>query len=172
MGDNLYLGDRDSVRTPMQWSPDRNGGFSRADFAQLYLPPLMDPIYGFAAVNVEAQQRNPSSFLHWMRRMLAVRRQFPVFGTGSVQMVTSANPSVLAFVRADRRAPEAGREVTAPVLCVHNLSRMAQPATVDLADWAGRQPVELLGRVAFPLIGSEPYAVTLGPYGSLSFELV
>ena len=114
MGDNLYLGDRDSVRTPMQWSPDRNGGFSRADFAQLYLPPLMDPIYGFARVNVEAQQRNPSSFLHWMRRMLAVRRQFPVFGTGTVQVVPSANPSVLAFVRADRRAPEAGRDVVEP----------------------------------------------------------
>ena len=172
MGDNLYLGDRDSVRTPMQWSPDRNGGFSRADFAQLYLPPLMDPIYGYAGVNVEAQQRNPSSFLHWMRRMLAVRRQFPVFGTGSVQMVTSANPSVLAFVRTDRRAPESDRERNNAVLCVHNLSRSAQPATIDAAEWAGRQPVELLGRVAFPLIGTEPYAVTLGPYGSLSFELI
>jgi len=172
MGDNLYLGDRDSVRTPMQWSPDRNGGFSRADFAQLYLPPLMDPIYGFAAVNVEAQQRNPSSFLHWMRRMLAVRRQFPVFGTGTVQVVPSANPSVLAFVRADRRAPEAGREVSNPVLCVHNLSRTAQPADLDVADWSGCQPVELLGRVAFPLIGADAYPVTLGPYGSLSFELV
>jgi maltose alpha-D-glucosyltransferase/alpha-amylase len=172
MGDNLYLGDRDSVRTPMQWSPDRNGGFSRADFAQLYLPPLMDPIYGFAAVNVEAQQRNPSSFLHWMRRMLAVRRQFPVFGTGTVQVVPSANPSVLAFVRADRRAPETGRDVTHPVLCVHNLSRTAQPADLDVGEWAGHQPVELLGRVAFPLIGKDPYPVTLGPYGSLSFELV
>ena len=172
MGDNLYLGDRDSVRTPMQWSPDRNGGFSRADFAQLYLPPLMDPIYGFAAVNVEAQQRNPSSFLHWMRRMLAVRRQFPVFGTGTVQMVPSANPSVLAFVRADRRGPGGGREVNHPVLCVHNLSRTAQPANLEAGEWVGRQPVELLGRVAFPLIGSEPYPVTLGPYGSLSFELI
>jgi maltose alpha-D-glucosyltransferase/alpha-amylase len=172
MGDNLYLGDRDSVRTPMQWSPDRNGGFSRGDFAQLYLPPLMDPIYGFGAVNVEAQQRNPSSFLHWMRRMLAVRRQFPVFGTGTVQMVTSANPSVLGFVRADRRVSSSDREVANPVLCVHNLSRSAQPATVDMGEWSGRQPVELLGRVAFPLIGPEPYPVTLGPYGSLSFELV
>jgi maltose alpha-D-glucosyltransferase/alpha-amylase len=172
MGDNLYLGDRDSVRTPMQWSPDRNGGFSRADFAQLYLPPLMDPIYGFAAVNVEAQQRNPSSFLHWMRRMLAVRRQFPVFGTGTVQIVPSANPSVLSFMRADRRAPETGRELTNPVLCVHNLSRTAQPANLDLGEWTGCQPVELLGRVAFPVIGIEPYPVTLGPYGSISFELV
>ena len=172
MGDNLYLGDRDSVRTPMQWSPDRNGGFSRADFAQLYLPPLMDPIYGFAAVNVEAQQRNPSSFLHWMRRMLAVRRQFPVFGTGTVQMVPSANPSVLAFVRADRREPAAGRDTSHPVLCVHNLSRTAQPANLEAAEWVGRQPVELLGRVAFPPIGPDPYPVTLGPYGSMSFELI
>jgi maltose alpha-D-glucosyltransferase/alpha-amylase len=104
--------------------------------------------------------------------MLAVRRQFPVFGTGSVQMVTSANPSVLAFVRTDRRAPESDRERNNAVLCVHNLSRSAQPATIDVAEWAGRQPVELLGRVAFPLIGTEPYAVTLGPYGSLSFELI
>ena len=172
MGDNLYLGDRDSVRTPMQWTPDRNGGFSRADFASLYLPPLMDPVYGFAAVNVEAQQRNPSSFLHWMKRMLAVRRQFPVFGTGTVQVVPSANPSVLAFVRADRRSAESDREVNHPVLCVHNLSRTAQPADLDVAEWAGRQPVELLGRVAFPLVGSDAYPVTLGPYGSLSFELV
>ena len=99
MGDNLYLGDRDSVRTPMQWSPDRNGGFSRADFAQLYLPPLMDPVYGYEAVNVEAQQRNPSSFLHWIRSILQTRKQFPLFGTGSFEVVPCANPSVLAYVR-------------------------------------------------------------------------
>ena len=120
MGDNLYLGDRDSVRTPMQWSPDRNGGFSRADFAQLYLPPLMDPVYGFESVNVEAQQRNPSSFLHWIRSILQTRKQFPVFGTGSFEVVPCANPSVLAYVRSPqprpaetdgrrRRAPGAGR---------------------------------------------------------------
>ena len=108
MGDNLYLGDRDSVRTPMQWTPDRNGGFSRADFAQLYLPPLMDPVYGFSAVNVEAQQRNPSSFLHWMRRILAVRREFPVLGTGDLDVVSSANPSVLAFVRSAPARPGPG----------------------------------------------------------------
>ncbi len=172
MGDNVYLGDRDSVRTPMQWSPDRNGGFSRADFAQLYLPPLMDPVFGFAAVNVEAQQRNPSSFLHWMRRMLGVRRQFPIFGTGSLDMVASANPSVLAFVRADRRAPAGGRDVVNPVLCVHNLSKMAQPAELEMDAWCGRQPIELLGRVAFSVVGGDLYPVTLGPYGSLSFELV
>ena len=99
MGDNVYLGDRDSVRTPMQWSPDRNGGFSRADFAQLYLPPLMDPVYGFEAVNVEAHRRNPSSHLHWLRNILQTRKQFPVFGTGTFDLVPCANPSILAYVQ-------------------------------------------------------------------------
>jgi len=169
MGDNLYLGDRDSVRTPMQWTPDRNGGFSRADFAQLYLPPLMDPVYGFAAVNVEAQQRNASSFLHWMRRILAVRREFPVLGTGELEVVSSANPSVLAFVRYALDRPDRGP--VNPVLCVHNLSRLAQPAELHVERWAGRQPIELLGRVAFPLIGTAPYPVTLASYGSQCFEL-
>jgi maltose alpha-D-glucosyltransferase/alpha-amylase len=172
MGDNVYLGDRDSVRTPMQWSPDRNGGFSRADFAQLYLPPLMDPIYGFPTVNVEAQQRNPSSFLHWLRSMLAVRRQFPVFGVGSLDLVESGNSAVLAFVRSDRRTEGNDRPRDHSVLCIHNLSRYPQPAAIDLTDWEGFQPVELLGRVAFPPIGSMPYSVTLSPYGSLLFDLV
>jgi maltose alpha-D-glucosyltransferase / alpha-amylase len=169
MGDNLYLGDRDSVRTPMQWTPDRNGGFSRADFAQLYLPPLMDPVYGFTAVNVEAQQRNPSSFLHWMRRILAVRREFPVLGRGELEVIPSANPSVLAFVRSSSDHPARGP--VNPVLCVHNLSRLAQPAELHVERWVGRQPIELLGRVAFPLIGAVPYPATLAPYGSLCFEL-
>ncbi|MHB8681329.1 MAG: maltose alpha-D-glucosyltransferase [Acidimicrobiales bacterium] len=185
MGDNVYLGDRDSVRTPMQWSPDRNGGFSRADFAQLYLPPLMDPVYGFSAVNVEAQQRNPSSYLHWTRSMLQTRKQFPVFGTGAFDLVPCGNPSVLAYVRspvddedgadaaagasAVARADGAGRGN--PVLCVHNLSRFAQPADLDLARWAGRTPVELLGRVPFPTIGAATYSITLGPYGYYWFEL-
>lgn len=169
MGDNLYLGDRDSVRTPMQWTPDRNGGFSRADFAQLYLPPLMDPVYGFAAVNVEAEQRNTSSFLHWMRQILTVRRQFPILGTGKLEIIASANPSVLAFARSAR---EDGEFADAnPVLCVHNLSRLAQPADLHVERWEGRQPIELLGRVAFPLVGSDPYPVTLAPYGSHCFEL-
>ncbi len=104
--------------------------------------------------------------------MLAVRREFPVLGTGILEMVSSANPSVLAFVRSDRRAPDGERGTGNPVLCVHNLSRMAQPAALDVEEWVGRQPIELLGRVAFPLIGIEPYPVTLGSYGSLSFELV
>ncbi|MDA8366859.1 MAG: maltose alpha-D-glucosyltransferase [Actinomycetota bacterium] len=165
MGDNLYLGDRDSVRTPMQWTPDRNGGFSRADFASLYLPPLMDPVYGFAAVNVEAQQRNPSSFLHWLRRMLHLRRQFPVFGTGAFEVVPCSNPSVLAYVRTGAEPDGTS------MLCVHNLSRFGQPADLYLGPWTARQPVELLGRVPFPLVGSDPYPVTLAPYGFWWFEL-
>ena len=135
MGDNLYLGDRDSVRTPMQWTPDRNGGFSRADFAQLYLPPLMDPVYGFSAVNVEAQQRNPSSFLHWMRRILAVRREFPVLGTGELEVISSANPSVLAFVRSAPDDARPGPGQSGPV--------RAQPQP---AGPAGRAPRGAVGR--------------------------
>ena len=113
MGDNIYLGDRDGVRTPMQWAPDRNAGFSRADFAQLYLPPLMDPVYGYQTVNVEAQMRNPSSMLHWMRRMLEVRRQHMVFGTGSMEVVSTDNPSVLAYVR----TPSEGQLPSRPRRC-------------------------------------------------------
>jgi maltose alpha-D-glucosyltransferase/alpha-amylase len=163
MGDNIYLGDRDSVRTPMQWSPDRNAGFSRADFAQLYLPPLMDPVYGFQSVNVEAQLRNPSSFLHWLRRMLEVRKQHPVFGMGTFEVLPAANPSVLAFVRSD---------ADDTVLCVTNLSRFAQPCELQLAAWEGRTPVELLGRVPFPRIGDLPYFITLGPYSFYWLQLV
>jgi maltose alpha-D-glucosyltransferase/alpha-amylase len=166
-GDNIYLGDRDSVRTPMQWSPDRNGGFSRADFAELYLPPVMDPVYGYQAVNVEAESRNPSSFLHWIRRMLAARRQYPVFGAGAMEQVPCANPSVLAFVRIPEEEEEAN-----PVLCVNNLSRFAQPGWLELSRWAGSSPVELLGRVPFPPVGEGSYGVTLGPYGFYWFELV
>jgi len=173
MGDNIYLGDRDGVRTPMQWSPDRNAGFSRADFAQLYLPPLMDPVYGYQGVNVEAQLRNPSSQLHWMKRMLEVRRQHPVFGTGTFEVVSTENPSVLAYVRAvPPGALEAGTGRTSDtVMCVCNLSRFAQPAELPLQRWGGATPVELLGRVPFPAIGEMPYFVTLAPYGFYWFEL-
>jgi maltose alpha-D-glucosyltransferase/alpha-amylase len=163
MGDNVYLGDRDSVRTPMQWSPDRNAGFSKADFARLYLPPLMDPVYGYQSVNVEAGTRNPSSFLLWLRRMLQVRHEHPVFGIGSFEILSVDNPSILAYVRA-------GPERT--VLCVHNLSRFAQPVELALGRWEGRRPIEVMGRVSFPLIGSLPYLLTLAPYGFLWFELV
>jgi maltose alpha-D-glucosyltransferase/alpha-amylase len=198
MGDNVYLGDRDSVRTPMQWSPDRNGGFSRADFAQLYLPPLMDPVYGYEAVNVEAHERNPSSHLHWLRSILQTRKQFPVFGTGAFDLVSCVNPSILAYVRSPqpdqhdgaapgRRPGRGGRSGRAgrsgrgrgadsaqnPVLCVHNLSRFAQPADLDLSRWANRTPVELLGRIPFPAVAAAAtYGVTLGPYGFYWFELL
>ena len=191
MGDNIYLGDRDGVRTPMQWAPDRNAGFSRADFAQLYLPTLMDPVYGYQSVNVEAQMRNPSSLLHWMRRMLEVRRQHPVFGTGDIEIVSTDNPSVLAYIRApdgdlDRRrrdADPAGHQgepgrARRPgdggdaVLCVSNLSRFAQPAQLPLQRWEGMTPIELVGRTPFPPIGELPYFVTLPPYGFYWFGLV
>ncbi len=172
MGDNIYLGDRDGVRTPMQWSPDRNAGFSRADFAQLYLPPLMDPVYGFPAVNVEAQVRNPSSLLHWMRRMLEVRKEHPVFGSGSFEVISVENPSVLAYIRSLPDSEIAAERGSDTVLCVCNLSRFAQPAELPLQRWEGKAPIELLGRVPFPRIGELPYFVTLAPYGFYWFELV
>ncbi|HTW06012.1 MAG TPA: alpha-glucosidase C-terminal domain-containing protein, partial [Acidimicrobiales bacterium] len=196
MGDNIYLGDRDGVRTPMQWSPDRNAGFSRADFEQLYLPLLMDPVYGYQAVNVEAQMRNPSSLLHWMRRMLEVRRQHSVFGTGTMTVVSTDNPSVLAYVREPAgearegqdpahagvagtgrhpgHAGEAREDGLAPdvVLCIGNLSRFAQPAMLPLQRWQGMTPIELVGRVPFPPIGEGSYFITLPPYGFYWFALV
>jgi maltose alpha-D-glucosyltransferase/alpha-amylase len=179
MGDNIYLGDRDGVRTPMQWSPDRNAGFSRADFAQLYLPPLMDPVYGYQAVNVEAGMRDSSSLLHWMKRMLEVRKQHPVFGIGDFEVITVENPSVLAYIRAlpengasEDQGAEEGDRGPDTVLCVCNLSRLAQPAELPLQRWEGKIPIELLGRVPFPRIGELPYFVTLAPYGFYWFEIV
>ena len=169
MGDNIYLGDRDTVRTPMQWSPDRNAGFSRADFAQLYLPPLMDPVFGYQAVNVEGEMRDPSSFLHWLRRMLEVRRHHPVFGTGSFEVLSAENPSVLAFVREQSPGADGDGDI---VLCVNNLSRFAQPVELQLGRFAGKTPVELVGRVPFPPIGELPYLLTLGPHFFFWFELV
>ena len=162
MGDNIYLGDRDGVRTPMQWSDDRNGGFSRADFAQLYLPPLMDPVYGYPAVNVEAQRRNESSLLHWLRRFIAVRQRWPVFGMGSFEALDAANPSVFAYLRAQEEHV---------VLCVNNLSRFAQPVELDLRRYAGMTPVEMLGKVHFPKIGELPYLLTLAPHGFYWFTI-
>jgi maltose alpha-D-glucosyltransferase/alpha-amylase len=168
MGDNIYLGDRDGVRTPMQWTPDRNAGFSTADFAQLFLPPLMDPVYGFQAVNVEQQQRDGSSFLHWLRRMIAVRRQHPVLAIGRFEMLHAHNPSVLAYLR--RGLGDDGEEDI--VLCVNNLSRFPQPCELMLEQLAGKVPIELTGRVPFPPIGELPYFVTLAGHGFYWFELV
>jgi len=168
MGDNIFLGDRDGVRTPMQWTPDRNGGFSDADFAQLYLPPLMDPVHGYAVVNVEGERRDPSSFLNWLRRMLHVRRQHPLFGLGDFEILECSTPAVFAYLRTPLDSAEGGN----PVLCVNNFSGAAQPAELYLSKLAGRVPTELLGRVPFPAIGELPYFVTLPPYQFMWFELI
>ncbi len=169
MGDNIYLGDRDGVRTPMQWSPDRNGGFSKADFARLYLPPLMDPVYGYTAVNIEQQQRDKSSFLHWMRRLLEIRKQHPVLAIGELEVLHAENPSVLAYLRRSADPEDGTHDI---VLCVSNLSRFPQPCELMLEQLAGKVPIELTGRVPFPRIGELPYFVTLAPYGFYWFELV
>ncbi|MEA2453666.1 MAG: maltose alpha-D-glucosyltransferase / alpha-amylase [Actinomycetota bacterium] len=162
MGDNIYLGDRDGVRTPMQWTGDRNAGFSKADFAQLYLPVLLDPVYGYQATNVEAQLRDQHSFLQWFRRLLAVRKQHPVFGLGSFEVLHPENPAVFAYVRT------LGDDI---VLCVNNLSARAQAAELDLSAWEGMYPVELLGRERFPRIGELPYLLTFGPHSFYWFHL-
>ena len=162
MGDNVYLGDRDGVRTPMQWTGDRNGGFSRADFAQLYLPPLMDPVYGFGAVNVEAQLRTPTSLLRWLRRFIELRKQHPVFGLGSYSVLRPENPKIFAHIRSF------SEDI---VLCVHNLARSAQAVELDLSAFSGRVPVELFGNTEFPRIGELPYLLTLGPRGFFWFQL-
>ncbi|MEX2621482.1 MAG: maltose alpha-D-glucosyltransferase [Egibacteraceae bacterium] len=163
MGDNIYLGDRDGVRTPMQWNPDRNAGFSRADFAALYAPPVLDPVYGFPSVNVEAQQRHPNSLLHWVRNLVNVRKQHPVFGLGKFTPLTSSNDKILGFLRESEDDT---------VLVVANLAATAQPVELDLSRFAGRTPVELLGRTPFPAIGEWPYLLTLGQHGFYWFELV
>src|SRR5690349_22228966 len=162
MGDNIYLGDRNGVRTPMQWTSDRNGGFSRCDPARLYLPVIMDPVYGYAAINVEAQQRSLGSLLSWMKRIIGVRKSSKVFGRGSLTLVRPANRTVLAYVR------QLGDEA---ILCVANLSPSAQAVELDLAAWKGRTPQEMLGRTKFPRIGELPYLVTLPPYGFFWFAL-
>ena len=162
MGDNIYLGDRNSVRTPMQWTPDRNGGFSRADPAQLFLPCIMDPVYGYDAVNVEAQTRSLSSLLNWMKRLINVRKSTKVFGRGTLKFIRPANRAVLAYVR------QLGDEA---ILCVANISRSAQAVELDMSEWKGRVPQEMLGRTHFPRIGDLPYLVTLPPYGFFWFHL-
>ncbi len=152
MGDNIYLGDRDGVRTPMQWSPDRNGGFSKASPAGLYLPPIMDPIYGFDAVNVEAQSRSTSSLLNWTRRIIQVRQSRKSFGRGTLRFLYPGNRKVLAYLR---------QHEDETILCVVNLSRAAQPVELDLGEFRGRVPIELMGRTPFPPIGTLPYLLTL-----------
>ena len=162
MGDNVYLGDRDGVRTPMQWTGDRNGGFSRADFAQLYAPPLMDPVYGFQAVNVEAQLRTPTSLLRWLRRFISLRKEHPVFGLGTYEPLEPSNSKIFAHLRTYEDDV---------MLCVHNLARSAQAVELDLSAYEGRRPVEVFGRSRFPKIGELPYLLTLAPRGFYWFQL-
>ena len=162
MGDNVYLGDRDGVRTPMQWSPDRNGGFSRANPQALYLPPVMDPVYGFDAVNVEAQSRSAASLLNWMRRLITVRRQHQAFSRGELDFIYPGNRKILAYTRSYE---------SETILCVVNLSRNAQPVELQLQDYRGRTPVELIGRTSFPPIGDLPYLLTLPGFGFYWFML-
>ncbi len=162
MGDNLYLGDRNGVRTPMQWSPDRNAGFSRADPAKLFLPAIMDPVYGYDAVNAEAQGRNSSSLLNWMRRLIAVRRNFKAFGRGTISFLYPSNRKVMVYLR------EFEGET---ILCIVNFSRAPQAAELDLSAYRDRVPVELLGQSPFPPIGKLPYFITLPGYGFYWFQL-
>jgi len=167
MGDNIYLGDRNGVRTPMQWTSDRNAGFSKCDPARLYFPVIMDPIYGYQVVNVEAQLSDQSSLLHWTRNMIALRKLFQVFGRGSLTFLNSANRKILAYLRNLDR----GDGSNETVLCVANLSRFAQPVSLDLAGYAGMEPVEMVGYVPFPTITDAPYSLTLAPYSFLWLEL-
>jgi maltose alpha-D-glucosyltransferase/alpha-amylase len=162
MGDNIYLGDRDGVRTPMQWSPDRNAGFSSADPARLYLPVLMDYVYGYQALNVESEMHQTTSLLWWTKRMIEIRKRHPVFGLGTFEELGASNPSVLAYVR------EFGDD---RVLCVANLSRFPQPVELDLRRFEGCSPVELTGNVHFPRIGELPYLLTLPGHGHYWFAL-
>ncbi len=167
MGDNIYLGDRNGVRTPMQWSSDRNAGFSRCDPARLYFPVVMDPIYGYQVINVEAQLSDPSSLLHWTRNMIALRKLFPVFGRGTQRFLKPENRKILAYLRDLKRADDSHETI----LCVANLSRFAQPVSLDLAEYSGAQPYEMLGYVPFPTITEAPYVLTLAPYSFLWLEL-
>jgi maltose alpha-D-glucosyltransferase/alpha-amylase len=174
MGDNIYLGDRNGVRTPMQWSPDRNAGFSRANPQRLYLPVIIDPAYHYEAVNVEAQQNNPHSLLWWMKRLIGLRKRYRAFSRGSIHFLQPENHKVLAFVR---RYPPAGSSDALPhdgeelILVIANLSRFVQCAELDLSAFRGMTPTEMLGRTRFPTVGDRPYFFTLGGYAIYWFAL-
>ncbi len=163
MGDNIFLGDRNGVRTPMQWSADRNGGFSRAEFAQLYAAPVMDAVYGYQSVNVDSQLKNPSSFLHFMKRLIALRKRYSTFGRGSIEFLAPENRKALAYIRRDENHI---------LLVLANLSRYMQPVELNLEAFEGYTPIELFGRVEFPRIGKLPYFITLSPHGFCWFELI
>jgi len=162
MGDNIYMGDRNGVRTPMQWNSDRNAGFSKADTAMLYSPLVVDPVYGYQSVNVEAQLRTPSSLLNWNKRMIRIRKRYPVFGRGSIEFLNPENSKVLAYLRSD------GEQT---VLVVANLSRFSQPVELDLRRFQGMTPVELIGETHFPPVREgQPYFLSLGPHGFYWFR--
>ncbi|HEU5184639.1 MAG TPA: maltose alpha-D-glucosyltransferase [Gemmatimonadaceae bacterium] len=163
MGDNIYLGDRNGVRTPMQWSDDKNAGFSEADSAALFSPVIVDPPYGYHTINVEAQERTPTSLLRWMRRLIGVRKAQKAFGRGTQEFLHPTNKRVLVFLR---------RYQNEVVLCVNNLSRYAQPVELDLREFSGQVPVELWSCEAFPAIGDLPYFFTMAPHGFLWFRIV
>ncbi|HZO20759.1 MAG TPA: maltose alpha-D-glucosyltransferase [Gemmatimonadaceae bacterium] len=163
MGDNIYLGDRNGVRTPMQWSDDKNAGFSEADAAALYSPVIVDPPYGYHTINVDAQERTPTSLLRWMRRLIGVRKAQKAFGRGTQEFLHPTNKRVLVFLR---------RYQHEVVLCVNNLSRYAQPVELDLREFSGQVPVELWSCEAFPTIGDLPYFFTMAPHGFLWFRIV
>ncbi|WP_141590441.1 MULTISPECIES: maltose alpha-D-glucosyltransferase [unclassified Myxococcus] len=162
MGDNIYLGDRNGVRTPMQWTGDRNAGFSRADYARLYAPVIADPVYGYQSINVEAQERVKSSLLHWVKRMIRIRQRYPVFSLGNLRFLQTDNRKVLAFIREWEGQT---------VLVVCNLSRFAQPAVLDMREWEGAVPVELIGETPFPRVSEIPYQLSMGPFMFLWFRL-
>jgi maltose alpha-D-glucosyltransferase/alpha-amylase len=162
MGDNIYLGDRDGVRTPMQWTPDRNAGFSKADFEKLYFPAINNPLYGFQVVNVESQMRYDTSLLNWMRQMILLRREHQVFGRGTMRFVKPENRKIFAFVR---------EHDADTVLCVFNLSQFAQPVELDLSEFEGRAPVEMLGKTRFPAITAQPYQLAIAPLSFYWFRI-
>ena len=162
MGDNIFLGDRNGVRTPMQWSNDRNAGFSTADSSKLCVPLVSDPLYAYPTVNVDAQSRTQSSFLTWTRRMIKVRKSSPAFGRGSLEFLKHKNPKILAYVR---------QYEDETLLIVNNLSRYVQPVELNLQNYSGTEPLELWGNVKFPKIGKLPYFLTLGPHSFYWFKL-
>ncbi len=168
MGDNIYLGDRNGVRTPMQWNSDRNAGFSTAVPEKLYFPVIMDPIWGYQAINVESELADQSSLLHWTRNMIALRKLFRVFGRGTLEFLNPENRKVLAYLRC---YDDAATNTNETILCVANLSRFSQPVSLDLSQFAGRIPVEMLGYVPFPAITTQPYPLTLSPYSCFWLEL-
>ena len=162
MGDNIYLGDRNGVRTPMQWSADRNAGFSRANPQRLYLPVIIDPEYNYETINVEAQQNNRYSFLWWMKRLIALRKRYKAFGRGTIEFLHPENRKVLVFLR---------RYQEENILVVANLSRFVQYLELDLSAFRGWVPVEMFGRIEFPPVGELPYFLTLGPHSFYWFSL-